>query len=86
MTRIVAAAVHHGATISLPPPARHHTILQSMDLVMGIDTTKVPPTEQGFLTDEGQFVNRVEAFYVAWKAGQFLKNADGPELFSEDLW
>lgn len=86
MTRIVAAAIQCGATISLLPPARHHTILQSMDVIMGIDTEKVLPSEQGFLTDEGKFVNRVEAFYVAWKAGQLLKPTNGPELFSEDLW
>ena len=84
--RIVAAAVHHGATVSLPPPARHHTILQSMDMIMGIDTTKVQPSEQGFITDEGRFVNRVEAFYIAWKADQLMKPTNGPELFSEDLW
>lgn len=27
--RIVAAAIFYGATISLPPPARHHTILHA---------------------------------------------------------
>lgn len=86
---IVAAAVFHGSVISLPRPARHHTILQSMDIVMGIDTTTVPPSAQGFLTSEGKFVNRIEAFYVAWKADQIMKTDNpkqGPELFSEDLW
>jgi len=85
--RIVAAAVYHGATISLPPPARHHTILQSMTTVMGFENALVHPEKQGFLTSEGRFVNRVEGYYIAYKAGQLLRNTAGrPELYSEDLW
>lgn len=84
--RIVAAAILHGAVISLPAPARHHTILQSMDLEMGIDPTAVPPANQGFLTSEGKFVNRVEAYYIAHRAGQIGGKDGNPRLFSEDLW
>lgn len=85
--RIVAAAVYHGAIISLPPPARHHTILHSMILTMGIDDEKLIDPQQGFLTSDGQYVNRVEAFYIAQKAGQLKRNTSGrPELYSEDLW
>ena len=83
---IVAAAVFHGSVISLPAPARHHTILHSMDCEMGIDTTTIPPANQGFLTSEGKFVNRVEAFYIAHRAGQIGAKDGEPRLFSEDLW
>jgi transcriptional regulator with XRE-family HTH domain len=83
---IVAAAIFHGAVISLPAPARHHTILYSMDVEMGIDVTKVPPVNQGFITSEGKFVNRVEAYYIAYRAGQIEEKKDAPRLFSEDLW
>lgn len=84
--KITAAAVLHGAAISLPPPARHHTILQTMDLQMHIDTTTVLPTAQGFVTSEGRFVNRVEAYYIAWSAGQLKEPKQTPTLYSEDLW
>jgi len=84
--RIVAAAVYHGATISLPPPARHHTILQSMDIEMGIQAAAVPPQAQGFITSTGRFVNRVEAFYIAFNAEQITSGSEGPQLYSEDLW
>ena len=90
--RIVAAAVFHGSTISLPPPARHYTILHTMDLVMGIDVTKVSMENQGFLTSTGRFVARTEGFYIASRANQLLepdrfKGAKVvPQLFSEDLW
>ncbi|MDJ1632307.1 hypothetical protein [Rhizobium rhizogenes] len=85
--RIIAAAIQLAGTISLPPPARHHTIIATMDLEMGIDGTKAVPESQGFLTDTGRFVNRVEAFYIAVKAGQItVDSSRGPQLYSEDLW
>lgn len=84
--KIAAAAIQYGATISLPPPARHHTIIQTMDLEMGIDGTLATPNTQGFITDTGRFVNRVEAYYIAFKAEQIVNDTKGPQLFSEDLW
>jgi PHP family Zn ribbon phosphoesterase len=86
---IVAAAIYHGATISLPPPARHHTILNFMATIMGLDATKVQPVNEGFLTSKGRFVNRTEAYYLAHRHGQIINksgNADEPTLYSEDLW
>lgn len=82
---IIAAAVQYGATISLPPPARHGTILTTMSTQMHLDAM-VPPFCQGFITSAGRFVNRIEAFEVAWRAGQLDETKKGPELFSEDLW
>lgn len=87
--RIVAAAVYHGATVSLPPPARHHTILASMAIIWSIDAMECPPENQGFLTNKGRFVNRVEGFYIADRAGQIIEksgNKGVPELYSEDMW
>ncbi|NKX37668.1 hypothetical protein HGG70_07015 [Rhodobacteraceae bacterium R_SAG4] len=89
--RIVAAAVFHGACISLPPPARHHTILASMSLIFGLSREQMPfdPANQGFLTSKGRFVNRTEAYYIAHRQGQIIEktgSVDVPELFSEDLW
>lgn len=81
--RIVAAAVFRGVVISLPAPARHHTILQSLD-AMAVDATGFH--DQGFLTSTGRYVNRVEAFGIAFKANQIISGARGPQLFSEDIW
>lgn len=86
---IVAAAIFHGATISLPPPARHHTILHSLSLVLRGSALNVPPQNQGFLTSAGRFVNRVEGFYIAERAGQIVTksgNPGEPNLYSEDMW
>lgn len=86
--RIVAAAVFHGCTISLPPPARHHTILNFMATIMEIDARQVAPSNQGFLSNKGRFLNRTEAFYIAQREGQIIKKTGGnaPALYSEDLW
>lgn len=87
--RIVAAAVYHGVTFSLKAPARHHTILQSMSVVLNLPDVVLANATQGFLTSTGRFVNRVEAFGVAWRAKQLEHSEEpkqGPELFSEDLW
>ena len=82
--RIVAAAVKcNGLTISLPAPARHYQILAKMPARMA---TAVKPSEQGFLTDGGDFIGREDAKTVAREAGQLLKEAPQRELFSEDLW
>lgn len=86
---IVAAAVFHGCTISLPPPARHHTILHSLTLVMGDLAAEVHPANQGFLTSTGRFVNRTEGYYIASRADQIIHksgNAGEPTLYSEDMW
>ena len=84
--RIVSAAVFHGATISSPPPARHDTILKALDLIMDIDATKVRPIDQGFLASTGRFVNRADAYAIAYRAGQITDTPHYPLLYSEDLW
>lgn len=88
--RIVAAAIQYrGITLSLQPPARHHTILQTMDILAGISQDELHSSYQGFLTSDGRYVNRIEAFYIAYKANQLLsekRHSGKPELYSEDLW
>jgi hypothetical protein len=85
--RIVAAAVSvEGVTISLPQPARHGQVL-----ACGVRCLNIQPGSevQGFLTSNGRFVNRIEARYLAHRAGQnpgSTGGRDNPELFSEDLW
>lgn len=84
---IVAAAIHHGGIISLPRPARHHTILQTLDTEMQIGGV-INPQQQGFITSTGRYVNRTEAWYIALAANQIIRksNDDTPNLYSEDLW
>lgn len=88
-----AAILRDGVIWTLPRPARHHNILWAM---YDVDNNSAPDKrpkiipatgEQGFVTEKGQFLKRDEAYRVAIKAGQFLKEPCAPpNLFSEDLW
>ncbi len=85
MERIVAAALRYKDQVySLPPPARHHTVIQMMaELGMGPETMG----DQGFVTDSGRFVSRSEAAIIATQADQLiLKSFPTDLLFSEDVW
>lgn len=42
--------------------------------------------EQGFITDEGKFVDRIEGARIAIECGQIIKLQWKPNLYSEDLW
>ena len=87
MERIIAAAIHRGGIVcSMPAPARHASIINAAVRDLGLEPPFVG--EQGFLTSVGRFVNRKEAKFIAFNAGQIRAgaNTSNPELFSEDLW
>lgn len=80
--RITAAAIVQDGQMFTG--RRHHEIISMIVRHMGIR----PVTgKQGFVTNEGRFVDRKEAARIALEAGQVkeLKSGSG-ELFSEDLW
>ncbi|TPM67433.1 hypothetical protein [Mesorhizobium sp. B2-2-1] len=83
--RIISVAMRVGGlVISMPQPARHHTVLHEMD-AQGISPF-VHPINQGFITDTGRFVEREEAVGLAKASGQIDKPRWPPLLYSEDLW
>jgi hypothetical protein len=82
---IVAAACQIGGlTFSMPAPARHHDVMQSM-IMAGIP---VGYRESGFLDHRGVYVGRKAAMIVAYQFGQLADGEfeAGSELFSEHLW
>ncbi len=81
--RVVAAAIRKdGKVWSLPPPARHDTVMVMMFDDHGV---KAKDADQGFLLDDGTFADRDEAGRVAIEAGQ-IERLSRLTLFSEDLW
>jgi hypothetical protein len=94
-----AAVLYRGQVWTLPQPARHHIILQAIAMSYW-DPDKQEPCQvrdeiQGFITNEGKFVTRTDAFKLALEAGQLkhinkdvleLKKHTAGMLFSEDLW
>ena len=81
----VAIISHEGEVISLPAPNRHHNVIRHM-----VDKLKHPiPIMglQGFVCEDGTFLDRVCAKVVAINQGQLLeRHQDGEELFSECVW
>lgn len=79
------AIIYKEKTWSLLKPNRHHHIIYQIHLEtgdMGIFG------EQGFLDQEGNFLNREEALLHAQDCKQLLPDRPlwGDELFSENLW
>ena len=63
---------------------RHHDVIRKIVEITGI---KPVTGEQGFVTDDGVFVNREEAAKIALACGQITKlKFHSKELFSEDLY
>lgn len=94
---IIAAAIKIADVVCfIPSPARHHHVLHSLAKSFNGRTDRGYTEEvQGFITDEGEFLNRIEAMGHCLNCGQILKGRItninpnpymGPELFSEDLW
>lgn len=83
----VALKMPDGRIVQQPPPARHS------DLFFQIQKEGVPPTDmvkpeivQGFIRDDGQFVDRKTATDLVGQSGQNRKPLRGHLLTSEDLW
>lgn len=83
MKTIVAAAIlgPDGKVWSLPQPNRHHNIIWQMH-GEGVATDG----DQGFITNDNEYVDRIEAGKIALDAGQTDRLKWGPSLYSEDLW
>jgi hypothetical protein len=62
---------------------RHHEIIRDIVAELGLEAAPILG-EQGFVTDDGRFVEREEAAKIAFAAGQI----PGPKkvLFSEDIF
>lgn len=75
----------HSVQYSLPAPSRHSHVIR----IIKEDTENPFSFDvQGFLDNEGIFVNRREALDIALKANQIIdiNNIRANRLFSEDLW
>jgi hypothetical protein len=80
---IIAAAIKLGDKVySVPRPGRHHNVIQQMRQ-QGVGRGDIAQGIQGFLTQSGQFLDRIEAAKLALSNGQVSHST---ELFSEDLW
>lgn len=86
----VAIKTGNGKIYFLPAPNRHHNVLR---LMMSLIKDREYDTKiQGFLDEDGNFLNRKDAYLVAVDSGQLDRSRhppnsyNGNELYSEDLW
>jgi hypothetical protein len=86
--RIVGVTIRHptGLIFAGYEPLRHHNVICAMDQkgMAGNENTR----DQGFITNTGRHVCRIEASFIAEKAGQVqcLSQGTNRKLFSEDVW
>lgn len=84
-TRILAAAIKlaDGEVVSVPQPARHPSVI----LLCEAQGKSLSGSVQGFVTSEGRFVDRHEAYEIAERARQLIPRPHVVgKLFSEDVW
>lgn len=82
---VATAAIRIGeAVFTLPRPNRHHNIIWWLS-ALGVKSRDTHV--QGFVLNNGCYVDRVSAAHYATLAGQLTKPLIAPpNLYSEDLW
>ncbi len=70
---------------------RHADIIRTMVNLLGKRTCSVGEdcageSEQGFVTNQNRFVDRIEGMQIARAAGQLISDTTFAELYSEDLY
>ena len=77
-----------GVLYSLPKPNRHHHIISNIVMETGVDYVSFGESIQGFLDDQGNFLNRKQALRHALLNNQVLdkKKVFAGDLTSENLW
>lgn len=80
-----AAIRYNGKIYTLPRPKRHHDIIHHM---AGLGFGPECMHDQGFITNHGIFVDRIEAKKIAREANQFVSTYlyGYEKLYSEDIW
>lgn len=80
----VAIRMSDGGIFSFPAPYRHHHLLWSMSKILRMESPVIG--DEGFVTSEGKFIDRVAGAELALKNGQAMRIISPPMLTSEDLW
>lgn len=81
--KIIEAAILHEGKIYTG--RRHHQIIETMRKQHHI-TDKTAFREQGFVLEDGSYIDRIEGAKLALTTGQVKKLIAPPRLYSEDLY
>lgn len=80
--RIVASAIKYNGVIYTGH--RHHNII--FEMVTKYLIPKPITGDQGFVLEDGTYVDRIEGARISLESGQIKKLQWPPRLYSEDLW
>lgn len=83
---IKAAAIKFDGKVYWVPATGRHNHVMNKIMEENPDLKNCHGGEQGFITQDNAFVDRIEGARIALESGQIKKLNWGPELFSEDLW
>jgi hypothetical protein len=84
-TVVAAACLRNGLIYSVPRPGRHGDIIRLM-CDNGCEAPIIR-SKQGFISSDGRFLTRREAFVLACRSGQLQEDEKKDAiLVSEDLW
>ena len=81
----VAIKAEDGTVYSLSKPNRHGAVIVKM-VHEGCQKPVTKNAIQGFILDDGDFVDRSVGLEIAKKNGQYKPKYVRGKLFSEDLW
>ncbi len=85
--RIIHSAIRHpdGTIYSVQSPGRHHHCIGLMARYGTAGTANT--RNQGFITNFGRYVDRIEGLAIAIKADQIIRKTGSAHLlFSDDIW
>ncbi len=80
--KIVASAVIYNGVL-YTGPRHHHCLVKAYNANM---SGPVRGELQGFVLEDGTYIDRLEGARIALREGQIPKLNWPPNLFSEDLW
>ena len=63
-----------------------HPLCLNLPLEKNFNDERICPSEQGFITSQGRFVGRKEAYLIAEECGQIPTTENKRSLFSEDVF
>lgn len=77
-----------GLIYSLPAPNRHHHVIRHIVETTGAECVDAYDDDQGFLDEDGNYLNRTEALVSALINNQVKDQSKirMGMLFSEDVW
>lgn len=79
------AIIRDEVMYTLPAPNRHGDVIVKMAMA-GVPKPVTNGAIQGFVLENGEFIDRVEGLELAKENGQYKPKYERNQLYSEDLW